>query len=113
MKNLLANIAVILIITGLLLASVKSQAQPLDQTVLKVYTAEWCGWCKKLKPELDKLSLDNVCVEYVIMTEEIAKSQNIKGIPVIDVYDARGNFKVRILGFKTSEQLKKAIEEIK
>ena len=51
------------------------------------FFAPWCGHCKKLKPEWDKLKLDNVHIAEVDCTQEDCKPYGVKGYPTIKYGD--------------------------
>ena len=62
------------------------------------YYAEWCGHCKKCKPEFQKLMDNNTTNISVVMIDseaienkDLVQSQNIKGFPTIRYYPTGRN----------------------
>ena len=58
---------------------------------IKLYYVEWCGHCKKMMPEWNKLEnyyngSRDIMVEKVNTSNDIAKKENIKGFPTIRLY---------------------------
>jgi len=55
-----------------------------DKVVISYFTAEWCGPCKMVAPEVEKVSEgDDVCVCKVDIDKngDIAESYNIQAVP--------------------------------
>jgi len=80
--------------------------------VMLVFTAKWCGWCRKLEEEtLSKdsiiaLSADFVCVKVDVDEEsELARSFRVRGIPVVLFTDEDGNELRRVVGFADEAEL--------
>jgi thiol-disulfide isomerase/thioredoxin len=64
-----------------------------DAPVFAMYYAEWCGHCKRAKPEFEKLSQNyqgNIKILVVNAelpeNKDLVKSQNIEGFPTIRYY---------------------------
>lgn len=74
-----------------------------------LFYAEWCGYCKKMKPEWDNFKKDNpeVCEEYESeeITEELKKKYKINGYPTI--VKVQGNNVIPYEGERTREGLTK------
>ena len=70
-----------------------SNSDSSTQPVFVMYYANWCGHCKRTKPEFQKLMDSNNTNVKVIMIDceapenaDLVKSQNIKGFPTIRYY---------------------------
>ena len=81
-----------------------------DKIIL--FYAEWCGHCKKMKPEWDNFKKDNpeVCEEYESeeITEELKKKYKINGYPTI--VKVQGNNVIPYEGERTREGLNKFLK---
>ncbi|WP_025755223.1 thioredoxin family protein [Mycoplasmopsis cricetuli] len=78
---------------------------------LVVFHAVWCGACKMLRPELEKLaSEDNVSILTVNINEnnEYAKEENVMSIPYILFYKD-GVLVDKVVGSMPYAQLKEKI----
>ncbi|MCE9583144.1 MAG: thioredoxin fold domain-containing protein [Planctomycetes bacterium] len=84
------------------------------------WTAEWCGWCKKLEKETYS---DAEVQKYINATfinvrmdkdknAELAAKLNVGGIPALLFIDGDGRIVGRIVGFRAKEPYLKAVKEI-
>ena len=85
-----------------------------DKKVMVDCYATWCGPCQMLAPIVDQLS-DEVedCDFYKLNideAEEIAGQYDIMSIPTLLVFENK-ELKTKLVGFRTKEELKKAINE--
>ncbi len=97
--------------------TIKVTDESFDQVVLKSekpflqrFTAEWCGPCKLVAPELEKLAAQydgKVDIVKVNVDENPALQQafNIMSIPTIAYFKGAGAQPVGAVGFQTAEQL--------
>ena len=75
------------------------------------FYAEWCGPCKMLGPELEKLE-ENILKVNVDEHEELAQVFGIMSIPTICFFND-GELKNKVIGFRTKEDLQELIDKIK
>ena len=86
-----------------------------DKMTLILFSADWCGPCKLLKPTLAKIeesfseSHDFIKVD-ISEVEETTKKFNIRNIPTC-VLTKAGNEIGRFTGVKTEDQIKKFLSE--
>lgn len=87
-----------------------------DKTLV-LFSAEWCGPCKVLKPNIEKVE-EEFQMEYkfvkadVSENEENTKKFGIKNVPTVVLI--KNNVEVaRFMGVRTSDQIKKFLEENK
>lgn len=69
------------------------------------FTAEWCGPCKKLGPQLEKfvLQTENVYLRVIDIKSfgsPVAKQHKIQGIPAVWIYDPHLKLNKKIVGQK-------------
>ncbi|MCC6739251.1 MAG: thioredoxin fold domain-containing protein [Planctomycetia bacterium] len=84
------------------------------------WTADWCGWCKKLEAETYsdadvKKYLDETFVNLRMdkdKNEELATKMNVEGIPALLFLDGDGRVVGRIVGFLPAAPYLKAVKEI-
>ncbi len=80
-----------------------------------VLTQEWCGFCKKLKQEMNKIKsmLDNKGIDVDVPPDEDAKKHaakhGLRGFPAVVVFDEEGNVSGTFTGFKPADGF---VEEI-
>lgn len=80
-----------------------------DQPVLIDFFAEWCGPCKAMQPELEKLSAHvkdqaRVLKVNVDTNPQAAQALNVRGVPTLMVYQ-KGKLLWRASGYHTADQL--------
>jgi thioredoxin 1 len=86
-----------------------------DKGTLILFSADWCGPCKILKPNLEKVkkslseSYDFIKVD-ISQVEETVKKFNIRNIPTC-VLTRSGKEISRFSGVKTEEQIKNFLLE--
>jgi thioredoxin 1 len=86
-----------------------------DKATLVLFSADWCGPCKMLKPTLEKIeesfseSYNFVKVD-ISEVEETTKKFNIKNIPTC-VLTKAGKEIGRFTGVKSETQIKNFLEE--
>mgnify|MGYP006288594557 CR=1 FL=1 len=111
------------------------------KTAILKFGAVWCGWCRKLAPELEKANEDEdvVVIEVDLLsareTEQTVKDHNKKegtpwpifldegtirakyleggGIPQSFIFDSEGILKYHMGGYKKYEDMKPILEAIK
>jgi len=85
------------------------------EKTLVLFSADWCGPCKIIKPSLEKLENElsgsiNILKADVGEAEESAKKFNIKNIPTCVLIEGETEI-ARFSGVKTEEQIKKFLQE--
>ena len=97
---------------GMQLAEYESQLKTESKTVLVDFFAPWCGPCKKMKPELEKLEKENAASLKVMRIDAdqnpvLAQQLKVDALPVVLIYKA-GQLQKRLEGYQSPEQLKQA-----
>jgi thioredoxin 1 len=86
-----------------------------EKPTLVLFSAEWCGPCKVLKPTLEKVenelseSYDFVKAD-ISEVEENTKKFNIRNIPTC-ILTKEGKEIARFSGVKTEDQIKKFLQD--
>ncbi len=86
-----------------------------EKHTLVLFSAEWCGPCKVLKPTLEKVETDlsesyNFIKADVSEVEESTKKFNIKNIPTC-ILTRDGEEIARFSGVKNEDQIKKFLKD--
>jgi thioredoxin 1 len=85
------------------------------EKTLVLFSAEWCGPCKVIKPSLEKLEAElsdqvKIVKADISEAEKSTKDFNIKNIPTCVLI--KGDKEIaRFSGVKNEEQIKKFLEE--
>lgn len=92
----------------------KKEVLESEQKVLVDFNADWCGPCRMLAPEIEKLAsdIDHIKFTSINVDEEVelAKEYNVFSIPCLLIFKDGKEVK-RSVGFLTAEELKNFIEE--
>ncbi len=60
----------------------------LQKTVIKLYTGEYCPFCRRVKNELERLGLDYEAVDAdADMREEVIRLSGQRAIPILTIDD--------------------------
>lgn len=85
-----------------------------ERKVLVDCYAEWCGPCKMLSPIIDELAEEvDTCDFYKLNaddSEEVMNEFGIMSIPTLLIFEDK-KLKAKLVGFKSKEELKKAIND--
>jgi len=85
------------------------------EKTLVLFSADWCGPCKIIKPSLEKIETElseklSIVKADVSEAENGAKKFNIKNIPTCVLIEGETEI-ARFSGVKTEEQIKKFLQE--
>jgi thioredoxin 1 len=80
-----------------------------NKTVLVDFYAEWCGPCKKMKPDLEKIALEqkdkvNVLRIDADVHQDLAKELGVDALPTIFIYKNKQQTQKKT-GYQTKEQM--------
>jgi thioredoxin 1 len=69
------------------------------------FTAEWCGPCKMIKPQMHEIA-NQVPITFIDVdaNSHTAQQYNIKSIPCVVLIDANGNTLGKLTGTAVSKQ---------
>lgn len=79
--------------------------------VLVDFYAEWCGPCKMLGPVLEKLEETVIKVD-VDVHNELAIKNGVMSVPTVFIYKD-GELKGKFIGFRTEQEIKEILKNIK
>jgi thioredoxin 1 len=81
-------------------------------TVVKHYTAVWCGPCRAVKPILEDIARQNATIRYSVIdidaNPEAAQAAGIRSIPVV-IVEKNGVETSRIIGAQSRTQYESVI----
>lgn len=81
-------------------------------TVVKHFTASWCGPCRVVKPILEDIARQNGTIRYSVIdidaNPEVAQAAGIRSIPVV-IVEKNGVETSRIIGAQSRTQYESVI----
>ena len=77
-----------------------------EENILVDFYADWCGPCKMLGAELEKIDDINVLKVNVDLYADIAKKYGVMSIPTL-IYFEKGKQKNKSIGFIPKEEIEK------
>ena len=88
-------------------------------SVVLLFSAEWCGSCVKQKPIYEEVKKEFPNINFYLVSSDLDKLQqkvlfklyNIKGLPTFTLFKD-GTEQNRLIGFKTKEELKLTFSKI-
>ena len=85
-------------------------SEELKQEMILIFSADWCGYCKKLKKDITtniELFEDNIiCIIDIDKFPELAKNYNVKSIPKSIFFDKNNKKTREVLGYSNIEKFK-------
>lgn len=73
---------------------------------LVVFSAQWCGFCKKLLPELEKVAMNGFWIGTVDVdtNQSLVHAYEVNGFPTIFIFN-KGKLIGSIVGYQTSTEI--------
>ena len=73
---------------------------------LVVFTANWCSFCKKLRPELEKVALNGYWIGELDADKNrlLVQAYEVEGFPTIFIFN-NGKLMGSIVGYQTSKEI--------
>ena len=88
----------------------KSVSKQFDQTMILMFSAEWCQYCQKFKHDIsnniDQFEDITICIIDIESNEKLVKEFKVKKIPTIILFDKKGKQKKEIIGYTDIKALK-------
>lgn len=82
----------------------------LKQPMILIFSAEWCGPCKKLKQDItkysDKFKDTTIVILDITKNAKLAKEYQVKSIPKSIFFDKEGNKTKEIMGYSNIEKFR-------
>ena len=83
-----------------------------DELTIVDFFAEWCGPCKLMSAELEKMNDIKIIKINVDDHEKVAQEHGIMSIPTVEIYQNK-ELVERFIGYKTKEELEEIISTLK
>lgn len=81
-----------------------------ELTIVDFY-ADWCGPCRMMGEELEKITDKKIIKINVDTHDEIAQEHGVMTIPTIEIYKDK-ELKNKFIGYKTIEEIEEIIKSI-
>jgi thioredoxin-related protein len=92
-----------------------AESQNTKRSIVAIFGAEWCLFCKKLEKDLvnNPEILDDYIYVYIDIDErqDLKKEYAVKNIPDIMILDHEGIETKRIVGYKSLDHFRKWLEQ--
>lgn len=97
-----------------------AMAKTLDRNIYVHFTADWCGWCRKIEaesygtPEFKEATSNMVlCKVDTDKEPAIAQKYGVGGIPDLRILDKNGSELKKMVGYRPLAQLLQELSEVK
>lgn len=86
-----------------------------DQPTILEFSATWCGPCKEMKPEIDKLKVKNYPIRVLDVDQEqdLAHTYRVSAIPAFIIVDPSGKMLGRSEGLQDASKLASQFRRVK